>query len=149
MERFQYLVGRLYKTITPSNYFFKVSLVGRFMPLIGGIGRLVEPPLYACTARPAHGVGRCLHSGRSQSAFNFLIGGIIITPITGGGLARPASFPPPNIDPRLRRLARGGGIACHRRCRKRRTHHVAGPYPFSPSQDAALRARRGGKGATW
>ena len=39
------LVGRLYKSVTLTNYFFKVPLVGRFMPLIGGIGQLVEPPL--------------------------------------------------------------------------------------------------------
>ena len=45
MERFTILVGRLYKFVTPTNYFFKVQLVGCFMPLVGGIGRLVESPL--------------------------------------------------------------------------------------------------------
>ena len=45
MERLTILVGRLYKSVTPTNYFFKVQLVGRFMPLVGVIGRLVESPL--------------------------------------------------------------------------------------------------------
>ena len=45
MERFTILVGRFYKSVTPTNYFFKVPLVGRFMPLVDGIGRFVESPL--------------------------------------------------------------------------------------------------------
>ena len=45
MERSTILVGRLYKSVVPTKYFFKVPLVGRFMPLVGGIGRLVESPL--------------------------------------------------------------------------------------------------------
>ena len=50
MERLIILVGRLYKSVTPTNLFFKVPLVGRFMPLVGGIGRLVEPHFkhYCC-----------------------------------------------------------------------------------------------------
>ena len=39
------LIGRLCISVTPTIYFFKVPLVGRFMPLVGGIGRLVESPL--------------------------------------------------------------------------------------------------------
>ena len=45
MERSKILVGRLYKSVVPTKYFFKVPLVGRFMPLVGWIGRLVESPL--------------------------------------------------------------------------------------------------------
>ena len=44
MNRLTILVGRLYKSVPPTNYFFKVPLVGHFMPLVGGIGRLVESP---------------------------------------------------------------------------------------------------------
>ena len=39
MERLIILLGRLYKSITPTTSFFKVTLVGRFMPLVSGIGR--------------------------------------------------------------------------------------------------------------
>ena len=42
MERLTILVGRLYKSVTPTKYFFKVKLVGRFMPLISVISRQVE-----------------------------------------------------------------------------------------------------------
>ena len=45
MDRLSILVGRFYKSVPPTKYFFKVQLVGRFIPLIGGIGRLVESPL--------------------------------------------------------------------------------------------------------
>ena len=45
MERLIILVGRLYKSVAPTKYFFKVSLVGRFMPLVGVIRRPVESPL--------------------------------------------------------------------------------------------------------
>ena len=45
MERLIILLGRPNNSITPTNYFFKVPLVGRFIPLIGGIGQLVESPL--------------------------------------------------------------------------------------------------------
>ena len=45
MYRLTILIGRLYKSVPPTNYFFKVLLVGRFMPLVGGIGRPVESPL--------------------------------------------------------------------------------------------------------
>ena len=44
MEILTILVDRLYKSVTPTNYFFKVPLVGPFMPLVSEIGRLVEPP---------------------------------------------------------------------------------------------------------
>ena len=47
MERLIILVSRLYKSVPPTNYFFKVPLVGRFMPLVSGIGRLVESPLHS------------------------------------------------------------------------------------------------------
>ena len=47
MERLVILVGRLYKSVAPTKYFFKVPLVGRFMPLVGVIRRPVESPLYA------------------------------------------------------------------------------------------------------
>ena len=40
MERLTILVGRPYKSVAP------IPQVGRFMPLIGGISRLVESPLY-------------------------------------------------------------------------------------------------------
>ena len=35
MERLTILVGRLYKYVGPTKYFFKVKLVGRFMALLG------------------------------------------------------------------------------------------------------------------
>ena len=47
MERLIILLGRPNKSVTPTNYFFKVRLVGHFIPLIGGIGRLLESPLKA------------------------------------------------------------------------------------------------------
>ena len=43
MERLIILLGRLYKSVTPT--ICSKSHVGRFMPLVGMIGRLVEPPL--------------------------------------------------------------------------------------------------------
>ena len=46
MERLEISVGRFYKSVALTKYFFKVRLVGRFMPLIGRIDRLVESPLY-------------------------------------------------------------------------------------------------------
>ena len=45
MDRLTILVGRLYKSAPPINYLFKVPLVGRFVPLVSGIGRPVESPL--------------------------------------------------------------------------------------------------------
>ena len=45
MERLTLLVGQLNKSMGQSKYFFKVPQVSRFMPLVGGIGRLVESPL--------------------------------------------------------------------------------------------------------
>ena len=45
MERLSILVGRLNKSSAPPKYFFRVPQVGRFMPLAGGISRLVEPAL--------------------------------------------------------------------------------------------------------
>ena len=45
MERLTILVGRLYKSVALTKYFFKVPLVDRFMPLVGVIRRPVESPL--------------------------------------------------------------------------------------------------------
>ena len=45
MHRLTILVGRLNKSIAPPQYFFKVHLVGRFVPLVGVISRRVESPL--------------------------------------------------------------------------------------------------------
>ena len=45
MERLIILVGRPYKSVAPTKYFFKVPLVGRFMPLVSVIHRPVESPL--------------------------------------------------------------------------------------------------------
>ena len=45
MERLTILVGRLYKSVGPTKYFFKVKLVGRFMALVGVISGPVESPL--------------------------------------------------------------------------------------------------------
>ena len=45
MERSIILVGRLYKSVAPTKYFFKVLLVDRFMPLVGVSRRPVESPL--------------------------------------------------------------------------------------------------------
>ena len=47
MDRLSILVSRLIKSMAPTKYFVKVPLVGLFMPLIGGIGQLVESPLYS------------------------------------------------------------------------------------------------------
>ena len=45
MERLIILVGQLYKSVAPTKYFFKVPLIGRFMPLVGVVRRPVESPL--------------------------------------------------------------------------------------------------------
>ena len=45
MERLIILVGRVYKYVAVTKYFFKVPLVGRCMPLIGVVRRPVESPL--------------------------------------------------------------------------------------------------------
>ena len=37
MDRLTILVGRLYKSVPPTNYFFKVPLVGRFMLSLAGL----------------------------------------------------------------------------------------------------------------
>ena len=42
MERLIILVGRLYKSVALTKYFFKVPLVGRFMHLVGVIRRPLE-----------------------------------------------------------------------------------------------------------
>ena len=47
MDRLTILVGRHYKSMAPAKYFFKVPLVGRFMPLVGAIRQPVESPLYS------------------------------------------------------------------------------------------------------
>ena len=47
MERLIILDGRLYKSVAPTKYLFKVQLVGRFMALVGVISRPVESPLYS------------------------------------------------------------------------------------------------------
>ena len=46
MDRSIILVGR---SMAPTKYVFKVPQVGRFLPCIGDIGRLVESPLYPAT----------------------------------------------------------------------------------------------------
>ena len=46
MERLIKLDGRPNKSVAPTKYFFKVPQVGRFIPLVGGISRRVESPLY-------------------------------------------------------------------------------------------------------
>ena len=48
MERLIILVGRPKNSMAPPKYFFKVHLVGRFVPLVGMISRLVESPLNVC-----------------------------------------------------------------------------------------------------
>ena len=45
MDRLSILVSRLTKSMARTKYFVKVPLVGRSMPLVGGIGGLVESPL--------------------------------------------------------------------------------------------------------
>ena len=42
MDRLTILVCRPNKTVTPTNYFFKVPIISRFMPLLGVIHRPVE-----------------------------------------------------------------------------------------------------------
>ena len=49
MERLIILVGRLYKSVAPTKYFFKVPLIGCFMPLVGVVRRPVESPLDLAT----------------------------------------------------------------------------------------------------
>ena len=46
MERLIITVGRLYKSVAPIKYFFKVPLVSRYMPLVGVIRRPVESQLH-------------------------------------------------------------------------------------------------------
>ena len=50
MERLIILVGRLYKS-APTKYFFKVPLVGHFMPLVGVI---IELPFYLTLHTKCH-----------------------------------------------------------------------------------------------
>ena len=55
MERLIILVSRLYKSVAQTKYFFKVPLIGHFMPLVGVVRRPVESPLHRllivkCTA---------------------------------------------------------------------------------------------------
>ena len=45
MERLTILVGRLDKSVGQTKYFFKVDLVGRFIPLVGVVSRPVESRL--------------------------------------------------------------------------------------------------------
>ena len=52
MYRLTIIVGRLYKSAPPTNYFFKVPLVGRFVPLVGGIGRPMESPIQGMVINP-------------------------------------------------------------------------------------------------
>ena len=47
MERLIILVGRLYKSVAPAKYFFKVTQIGRFMPLVDVVRQPVESPLYS------------------------------------------------------------------------------------------------------
>ena len=54
MERLIILVGRLYKSVAPTKYFFKVPIVGRFMPLVGVIRRPVESPLHRVPVSSSH-----------------------------------------------------------------------------------------------
>ena len=54
MERLTILVGRLYKSVAGTKYFFKVKLVGRFMPLDGMISRQVESLLYTTRIKSPH-----------------------------------------------------------------------------------------------
>ena len=51
MDRLIILVGRLKKSMGPPKYFFKVHLVGRFVPLVGVISRPVESPLQSSIHR--------------------------------------------------------------------------------------------------
>ena len=45
MDRLTILVCRPNKSVTPTNYFFKVPIDGRFMPLVGMLPRPVESQL--------------------------------------------------------------------------------------------------------
>ena len=45
MERLILLVGQLYKSVALTKYFFKVPLIGRFMPLVGVVRWPVESPI--------------------------------------------------------------------------------------------------------
>ena len=45
MNRLTILVCRPNKSVTPTNYFFKVPIIGRCMPLVGVIRRPVESRL--------------------------------------------------------------------------------------------------------
>ena len=63
MKRLTILVGRLKKSMAPSKYFFKVHLVGRFVPLVSVISRPVESPLqtqpFLKFLNATHGLGTC------------------------------------------------------------------------------------------
>ena len=47
MERLTIFIGQPNKSLTPTNYFFLVPLVGRFVPLVSAIRRPVESLLEA------------------------------------------------------------------------------------------------------
>ena len=47
MDRLSILVGRLIKSMSPTNIFFKVPQVGRFLHLVSDISQLVESPLHS------------------------------------------------------------------------------------------------------
>ena len=47
MDRLLILVGRLIKSMAPTNIFFKVPVVGRFIPLVSVSSWCVESPLEA------------------------------------------------------------------------------------------------------
>ena len=54
MDRLTILVCRPNKSVTRTNYFFKVLIIGRFMLLVGVIRQLVESRLQARPGRPIH-----------------------------------------------------------------------------------------------
>ena len=59
MDRLIILVGRLKKSMGPPKYFFKVHLVGRFVPLVGVMSRPVESPLKTTNYNlPVHSTSR-------------------------------------------------------------------------------------------
>ena len=51
MVRRTILVGRLYKSVPPTKYFFKVQMVGHFIALVGVISHPVESPLQSAEGK--------------------------------------------------------------------------------------------------
>ena len=76
--------------MAPTKYFVKVPLVGRFMPFVGGIGRLVESPLQL--------VKRATFAPMRATFLPLFE--VLRSPKRGGGGSALTPIPPPPPPPR-------------------------------------------------